>query len=244
MTESRPDVGELVSQLAEDGVGRGQRSRLLMALTGALGAGAKAAGSKAVISGRWLTDVLTEQVAPHLPVRDLLTLRQHHGGLSGDELAHDLVKSASRTTAAVGAAAGAVTAAEMAAPPMLLTAPILLAAETLVVVAIELKLVAELHVVYGRAPVGSRGQVAVALLTAWAGRRAVPSAGSASRPQVAAALTAAVRQQIRQRVVRRVGRNLSSLVPFLAGAVAAAELNRRETQSLGAALIGDLRTRN
>jgi hypothetical protein len=86
--------------------------------------------------------------------------------------------------------------------------------------------------------------VAVALLTSWAGRRAVPSAHSKSRPQLTAALTTAVRQQIRQRVVRRVGRNLSSLVPFLAGAVAAAELNRRETKSLGDALIGDLRLRN
>jgi uncharacterized protein (DUF697 family) len=127
---------------------------------------------------------------------------------------------------------------------MLLTAPVLVAAETLVVVAIELKLVAELHVVYRRSPVGSRAQVAVALLTAWASRRAVPASGGPSRPQLTAALTTAVRQQIRQRVVRRVGRNLSSLVPFLAGAVAAAELNRRETRSLGDALIGDLRARN
>ena len=197
-----------------------------------------------MVSGRWLTDVLSEQVAPRLPVRDLLTLRQHHGGQSGDELAQDLVRTAARTTAAVGAAAGAVTAAEIAAPPLLLTAPVLIGAETLVVIAIELKLVAELHVVYGRSPVGSRAQVAVALLTAWAGRRAVPSSGGAGRAPLAAALTTAVRQQIRHRLVRRLRRNLSSLVPFLAGAVAAAELNRRETKALGDALIGDLRARN
>lgn len=243
MTERR-DVTELVTRLADDGLDRVARSRLLVALGSALGTGAKAAGAKAVVSGRWLSDVLTEQVAPHLPVRDLLTLREHHGALSGDPLAHALVAAAARATATIGAAAGAVTAAEMAAPPLLLTAPVMLSAETLAVVAIELKLVAELHVFYGRSPIGSRSQVAVALLTAWASRRAVPRAGGVDRPQLAAALSAAVRQQIRSRLARRLGRNLSSLVPFLAGAVAAAELNRRATRSLGDALIGDLRSRN
>jgi hypothetical protein len=42
-------------------------------------------------------------------------------------------------------------------------------------------------------------------------------------------------------VVRRLRRNLTSLAPFLAGAVAGAELNRRETRALGAALQRDLR---
>jgi len=234
------DIADLVSRLAGDGLDRAQRSRLLVSLAGALGSGAKAAGGRAVVSGRWLSDLLTEQVAPHLPVRDLLTLRGHYGLLSGDDLAKALVRTASRTTAGLGAAAGAVTAVEMAAPPTLLTAPVLLAATTLAVVAVELKLVAELHVVYGRAPVGSRGQVAVAYLTAWAGRRAVPRH---SRPDLAAALSTAIRQQLRQRVMRRLGRNLSSLVPFLAGAVAGAELNRRETVSLGEAIMRDLTAR-
>jgi hypothetical protein len=44
-------------------------------------------------------------------------------------------------------------------------------------------------------------------------------------------------------VLRRFGRNVSSLAPFLAGAVAGAELNRRETRSLGDALTRDLRPR-
>ena len=38
---------------------------------------------------------------------------------------------------------------EFAAPPTLLTAPVQLAAETLLVAAIEIKLLAELHEVYG-----------------------------------------------------------------------------------------------
>lgn len=235
------DVGDLVGRLAGEGLDRAQRSRLLVALAAQLGSGAKSAGSRAVLSGRWLTDLLTEQIAPHLPVRDLVTLRHHHGGLSGEPLAEALIRNAARTTAGLGAAAGAVTAIEMAAPPTLLTAPVLLGAETLVVVAVELKLVAELHVIYGRAPLGTRAQVTVAYLTAWAGRRAVSRSGSMSRPELAAALTTGVRQQLRQRVVRRLGRNLTALVPFLAGAVAGAELNRRETRSLGEAVLKDLR---
>jgi hypothetical protein len=238
------DVGEIVGRLTAGDLDRKERSRLLLALSTALGAGARAAGARAAVSGRWLADVLSEQVAPRLPVRDLLTLRQHHGGLSGDELAAALVTNASRTTAGVGAAAGAITAAEMAAPPLLLTAPVLLSAQTLVVVAVELKLVAELHVVYGRAPLGTRGQVVVAYLTAWATRKPVAGAASGQRPPpLAGALTAVLKQQLRQRVARRLARNVSSLVPFMAGAVAGAELNRRETRSLGEALQRDLRRR-
>jgi hypothetical protein len=178
-------------------------------------------------------------IAPRLPVRDLLTLRQHHGGLSGDELADALVTAAARTTAAIGAAGGALASAEMAAPPALLAAPVQLAAETLAVVAVELKLVAELHVIYGRAPLGSRAQVATAYLMSWATKRGIDV--SAGPPSLASVLGTAARSQLRSRVLRRLGRNVSTLAPFLAGAVAGAELNRRETRSLGEKLRADLR---
>ena len=184
---------------------------------------------------------ISEEVAPRLPVRDLLPLREQHGGLAGDDLAEALVARAARLTAAVGAAAGALTAAETAAPPTLLAAPVQLAAETVAVVAIELRLTAELHVVYGRQPTGTPAQVATAYLASWATRRA--ATGDGSRPSVSAVLSSAARQQLRSRLVRRLGRNLSTLVPFLAGAVAGAELNRRETRSLADALRRDLSPR-
>ena len=238
---AKRDVGDLIGRLTAEDLDRAERGRLLVSLARALAAGTRAAGARAALSGRWLAEVVGEQIAPHVPVRDLLTLRQHHGGLSGDALAEALIKNASVTTAAIGAAAGALTAAELIAPPTLLAVPLQLAAETVAVVAVELKLVAELHVVFGKAPTGSRAQLAVAYLTSWAGKRALDRSGSG--PTLSAVLSTAAKQQLRQRVVKRLRRNLTSLAPFLAGAVAAAELNRRETRSLGEALLRDLHPR-
>lgn len=237
---ARRDVGELVGRLTDDHLDVTERGRLLLRLTRALAAGAKAAGARAVLSGRVLADVVTDLV-PHLPVRDLLTLREHHAGLSGDQLAEALVRSAARVTAGIGAAGGAVASAEMAAPPALLAAPVQLLAETVAVVAVELKLVAELHVVYGKAPLGSRAQLAVAYLGAWAAKKGIdPRQGG---PALATVLSSAAKAQLKTRLVRRAGRNLSTFAPLLAGAVAGAELNRRETRSLGDALIRDLHRR-
>jgi hypothetical protein len=226
-----------VGRLTAPDLDRRQRARLLGELATGLG---RQVGVRALLVGRRLTDVLVDDVAEHLPVRDLLTLREHHHGLSGDELAAALVRNAARTTAAVGAAAGALATAEMAAPPTLLAAPVQLAAETLAVVAVELKLVAELHVVYGRAPLGSRAQVATAYLTSWSSRRAVGAQG-ASITQLAGVLSAQAKQRLRARLMRRLQRNMASLAPFLAGAVAGAELNRRDTTGLGESLLRDLR---
>jgi hypothetical protein len=236
----REEIGDLVGRLTNDDLDRRERGRLLARLTALLGAGARSAGGRAAVSGKWLADLVTDY-APHVPVRDLLTLRQHHGGLSGDALAEALIASAARATGSVGAAGGALATLELAAPPTLLAAPVQLAAETLAVVAVELKLVAELHVVYGRAPVGTRGQVATAYLTSWAGKRGIDLSGGP--PSLATVLGTAARQQLRTRLLRRLGRNVTTMAPFLAGAVAGAELNRRETRKLGDALVKDLRGR-
>jgi hypothetical protein len=117
----REEVGELVGRLSDERLDRAERGRLLGRLTLLLASGARAAGARAALSGRWLADVMTE-VAPHVPVRDLPTLREHHGHLSRDALAESLVRTASMSTAGVGAAGGALTAAQYAAPPSLLAA--------------------------------------------------------------------------------------------------------------------------
>ena len=236
----RVEVAEVVDRLADGDLHGRERGRLLAQLTGLLSSGLRAAGARAALTGRYLADVVAE-VAPHVPVRDLATLSQHHGGLSGDALAEALVRQAARATAGVGAAGGALAAVQHAAPPSLVLAPVQLAAETVAVVAVEVKLVAELHVVHGRAPLGPAPQVAAACLGAWVTRSAVQP--DAEPPAVGALVGAAARLQLRRRVARRLARNASTLAPLLAGAVAGAELNRRETQLLGEQVIEDLRRR-
>jgi hypothetical protein len=226
--DDRRDVAAVVARLSDsEPIDRRTRASLL--------------GRLAVLmatQGRRLVDVVVD-VAPHLPVRDRPTLRAHHPGLTDDELARVLVATATRVTGGIGAAGGLLSTVEMAAPPVLLTAPVQVAAETLAVVAVELKLVAELHEVYGLAPAGTPAVRAAAYLGAWARRRGIdPFTGGAG---LTGAISGAARRELRQRLLRRAGRNLTTVVPFLAGAVAGAALNQRETRKLGDRVVADLR---
>ena len=234
----RIEVAEILEQLDDEQLGRADRGRLLARLAAALASGARHAGARALLTGRALADTVAE-LAPQVPVRDLATLREHHDGLTGEALADVLVENAARTTAGIGAAGGALAAAQLSAPPSLALAPVQVAAETVAVVLVELKLVAELHVVHGQVPPGGPAQQAAAYLHSWIGKRGLDLSGPGLG--LSAVVATAARQQLRGRLVRRFGRNLSTLAPFLAGAVAGAELNRRETQSLGDALREDLR---
>jgi hypothetical protein len=188
-------------------------------------------------AARWLVDAVTD-VAPHIPVRDLAILREHFAGLDDEAIAERLVRNASRVTAGIGAAGGGVAAVEWAVTPTLLSAPVLLAAETVAVVAVELKLIGELHEVYGRPVAGTGTQRAVALVQAWANRRGVnpltPGRG------LAAVLGTAARKELRDRLLRRFGRNLTTLGPLLTGAAVAGFLNRRATLALGEEVRRDL----
>ncbi|HEU5159316.1 MAG TPA: hypothetical protein VFU43_20135 [Streptosporangiaceae bacterium] len=232
------EIGELVGRLSgEEELDRETRGRLLGRLARLLSASGRRAGAGGLASGRWLADIVT-QVTPHIPVRDLDTLRSHHRGLQGERLADSLVRAASLSTAAVGAAGGALAAVEFVAPPLLLTAPAQLVAETVVVAAIEVKLIAELHEVYGIQVPGSGTQRALVFLQAWVRRRGVDplKPGSATL-----ALGFAARQALRRRLLRTLGRHLSTLGPFLTGAVAGGTLNRTATRRLAEEIRTDLR---
>ena len=176
---------------------------------------------------RWMADVVGD-VAPHVPVRNLDTLRRHLGR-DGDDLADRLIRNAARATAGIGAASGGVASLEWAAPPTLLSAPVLLAAETVAVVAIELKLIGELHEVYGQPVTGSAGQRGVNPL--------VPGVG------LATVLGTASRKELQGTLMRRFGRNLTTMGPLLTGAAVASYLNQRATRNLGERVKRDLRKR-
>jgi hypothetical protein len=187
--------------------------------------------------GRRLVDAVVE-VVPHIPVRDRATLHRLYPGLDADALSRQLIASAARATAAIGAAGGVLSSVEVAAPPALLSAPVQVAAETLAVVAVEVKLIAELHELHGRAVAGTPAVRAAAYLGAWARRRGLDPFAAA--PSITGVIGGAARRELRQRLVRRAGRNAASVVPFLAGAVAGASLNRRETSKLGEQILTDL----
>jgi len=231
-------VAEATYLPAEGERDRAGRAKALAALVPALARSARAAGIGAVAAGRWLTEEIVD-LAPRLPVRDAATLRKQHPGLTDVETAERLISNAQKTTAALGAAAGGLAAVEFVSPPMLLAAPIQLAAEILAVAAVELKMIAELHEVLGRPATGSATERASAYLMSWVRRRAIsPQIGGAG---LAVVLGAAAKRELRSQVLRRLGRSMTTLAPFLAGAVAGAEVNRRATKDLGQVVFSELR---
>jgi hypothetical protein len=233
------EIADLVARAsAPDTEDRHHREKALAALVPVLTRSAKASGFRAVAAGRWLVDLIVE-IAPRVPVRDAEALRNQHAGLSDDRIAQRLIRNATRTTAGLGAAAGGLAAVEFLSPPLLLAAPVQLAAEILSVTAVELKLVAELHELLGMPAQGSVTERGSAYLMSWVRRRAInPAAGGAG---LSAAFGAAAKRELRSQVLRRIGRSATSLAPFLAGAVAGAEVNRRATKALGETLLAELR---
>ncbi|MDQ1396455.1 MAG: hypothetical protein QOG64_1714 [Acidimicrobiaceae bacterium] len=212
-------------------------------LAATLGQSAKAAGAGAVASGRWLAEWAVDN-APRIPIRDHDSLVAQHEGRDGGALADELIRKASRASAAVGAATGAVMSAEELLPPAWISLPIELVVETLAVASIEMKLVGELHEAFGHPVPGSPGQRGTSLVRAWAERRGVTAATIASTAGLTEVFGQGTRKEIvrivRRRLLRRMGRNLATAGPFLAGAAAGAEVNRRATRSLGEALVRDL----
>jgi uncharacterized protein (DUF697 family) len=245
MTEEKAEpLPHAVARLTEADLDSAERRRLLGRLASSATGGSRtgfrrlAMGPRAAL--RWTLDTLVE-LAPHLPARDLHTLRRHHDGKSGEELAEALVRTASLVTTGIGAAGGGLAAVEWAVPPTLLTAPVLIAAETVAVVAVEVKLIAELHEAYGVPVRGSAAEKGTQLLSAWAQRRGV-NLLYAGRG-VTTVLGVGVRKELRDRLLKRMGRNLTTLGPLLTGAAVAGELNRRATRSLGDEVRVDLRKR-
>ncbi|TQK51375.1 hypothetical protein FBY35_1772 [Streptomyces sp. SLBN-118] len=173
--------------------------------------------------------------APRVPVRDLATLRKQFPGLGPEELADKLVAGAANGTSTVGAGIGA--AAMLPVPPAM---PAELATEIISVAAIELKLIAELHEVYGVRPRGGLKERSVAYLTSWTEERGI----DVTKPvTINAALGGRFKRELRQQVMKRTVRNLPNLIPFMVGAALGAAINRRDTMKLAGHIRKDLRRR-
>ncbi|MCB5906468.1 hypothetical protein [Streptomyces pinistramenti] len=219
---------------AERTTGAPQERGRAASLAGRVGRGARRGGGSARASLAAIADRLIA-TAPRIPVRDLATLRAQFPGLTPEELADKLIAGATRATATVGAGVGA--AAMLPVPPAM---PAELAAEVVGVASVEIKLIAELHEVYGLRPPGTRTQRAMAYLTSWTGERGIEITRPAS---VNIALGGQMRRELRQQIMKRTLRNLPNLTPFMVGAAIGAFLNRRDTGKLAATIRKDLRAR-
>ena len=178
---------------------------------------------------------LTAQVvamAQRLRIRDQAALRAQFPGKSSEEIADALIDGAARASAAVGGAVGA-----WAALPVLPAYPVEIATETLALIGIEIKLVAELHEAYGTPATGTPVERTTAYIAAWAHRRGVFMVPTG----LVLAAGSPLARRLRWRLATRMSRSVFSLGPLLTGAFAGAMLNRQETRRLGHSVRADLR---
>src|SRR3984885_15184723 len=245
--ETEPDAisvraAEVASDVAE-AQGPQDRKRLAAAFSKAASSGARVAGRGPRAATRgigavrrgagsgtgWLASQVTA-MAPRLRVRDQAALRAQFPGQSAEEIADALVDGAARASAAAGV---------WAAVPALPAFPVEVAAETLVLVGIEIKLIAELHEAYGMPAPGRFPERMSAYVAAWAHRRGVFMIPGG----LVLATGSPLGRLLRRRLAARAGRSAFSLAPLLTGAAAGAYFNSRETRKLGQAVRRDLRRR-
>jgi hypothetical protein len=250
MAEPETDISLRAAQVAADVTEAEQpqeRRRLASSFAKAASSGARAAGRgtrvvRGGVSARSAarrganagTGYLVAQVitmAPRLRVRNQAALQARFPGKAPDEIAQALIEGAARASAAVGGAGGVVSVL-----PVLPAFPAEVVAETLVVVGIEIKLVAELHEAYGTPASGRFPERMSAYVAAWTHRRGV----SMIPGGVIFAAGSPLTRLLRRRLAARAGRSAFSLGPLLTGAAAGAILNGRETRRLGNNIRNDL----
>jgi hypothetical protein len=252
MAERETDAGEdlslraaeVAAELTEEEHPQ-ERRRLVEAFGKVARSGARAATSGARMAGRgtrvaqrrarswsgWLAAQVVE-MAPRLRVRDQAALRAQFPGKSADDIADTLIEGAARASAAAGGAAGMAVAL-----PVLPAFPVEIAAETLVLVGIEIKLIAELHEAYGTPAPGNFAERMTSYVAAWTHRRGVYTIEGG----LIFAAGSPLARLLRRRLIARAGRSAVSLGPLLTGAAAGALFNRRETRKLGRDIQRDLR---
>ena len=237
-------AAELATEVSEADKAADRR-RLTASLAAAARSGARATGRGVRAAGRGMGSArrgmgsgggrLAAQVvamAQRLRIRDQAALRAQFPGKSSEEIADALIDGAARASAAVGGAVGA-----WAALPVLPAYPVEIATETLALIGIEIKLVAELHEAYGTPATGTPVERMTAYVAAWAHRRGVFMVPTG----LVLAAGSPLARRLRWRLATRMSRSVFSLGPLLTGAFAGAMLNRQETRRLGHSVRADLR---
>ena len=181
---------------------------------------------------------LLAAAAPKLPIRDAARLRQAYPGASDEEIADALVARAARATSRIGAGTGGLSAARWFAPASLVTLPIALGAETVLVAGVEVVLIGELHELYGRPATGDARARAAAYVASWSDQRPVDGAATAG---LGALLTSAGMRALRMQMPRKLSAAIPTAAPFMLGAAVAGRVNRRATESLAERIRSDLR---
>ena len=209
-------VPEQAARLVTEVTEAPQTPREQRRLAAALQATARTAGRGMRATGRGMrtarrgvrgrTGWLAAQVvamAPRLRVRNQAALQAQFPGRQPDQIADALIEGASRASATVGGAVGA-----WAALPVLPAFPAEVVTETLALVGIEIKLVAELHEAYGVPAPGNTRERMSAYVAAWAHRRGVAMVPgglllAAGSPLGATAAVAARGARLQERVLTR-----------------------------------------
>jgi hypothetical protein len=175
-----------------------------------------------------LKDGLSSLV-PRTHARNLTQLRAAHPGLAPDELAQRLVADAARNSAAIG-----TVAACCAFAPIPAAAPLATAGESAAASALQLRLTAELHTVYGLLDPSPVNEGGTGYLAQWASRG---SGGVVTSLEALRALALAVTRSLPKKLLRR----MRPRTLFTASAVIAGLHRGRTTRRYGEALRRDLR---
>jgi hypothetical protein len=192
-------------------------------------------GARGWAPGALLTDLL-DAAAPRLPIRDRDRLLRAYPGASDAEIADALAARAARLTSGIGAAVGGLAAAQWLAPPSLAALPLELGAQTVLVAAVEVVLVGELHELAGRRAPGDARARAGAYLNSWTTQRPVGARAGGIFSAIGTVGATALRRQ----VARRLARSTTSMAPLLVGATLAARVNKKATTQLADRLRRDL----
>jgi hypothetical protein len=188
-------------------------------------------GIQSAISSERLRETVNT-FAPRLPVRDRATLEKHLDLRDRDRLTEALIRNAANATAVAGSVGGFFVLTGRRTPAGFMVAiPLRVATETLVVAAIEVKLIAELHEVHEQSLGTTPTAAATAALKLWSSYRGLEIGDTVGL--VATVAEIARRPMARRATVAVTGRALGRRGMRLGAGVLGAVENRRATMALG-----------